>query len=89
VGQYYASSAALLWSGHNLFGEAIVTVAFIAAAAGLTFLAGSPVLVADYLRGRYRSAPIQSESMRDFRVLVDSRLTPTGTYEPLGTPCYR
>ena len=46
-------------------------------------------LVADYLRGRYRSAPIQGESMRDFRVLVDTQLTPTGTYEPLGTPCYR
>jgi hypothetical protein len=46
-------------------------------------------LVADYLRGRYRPAPIQGESMRDFRVLVDTHLTPTGTYEPLGTPCYR
>ncbi|HET9362953.1 MAG TPA: hypothetical protein VFO58_24555, partial [Vicinamibacterales bacterium] len=46
-------------------------------------------LVADYLRGRYRSAPIQGESMRDFRVLVDTQLTPTGTYEPLGTPCFR
>jgi hypothetical protein len=46
-------------------------------------------LVADYLRGRYRAAPIQGESMRDFRVLVDTHLTPTSTYEPLGTPCYR
>jgi hypothetical protein len=46
-------------------------------------------LVADYLRDRYRSVPIQGESMRDFRMLVDTRLTPTGTYEPLGTPCYR
>ena len=46
-------------------------------------------LVADYLHGRYRSAPMHGESMRDFRVLVDTRLTPTGTYEPLGTPCYR
>ncbi len=37
--QYYASAAALLWSGHNLFGEALLTTGFIAAGAGLTFFA--------------------------------------------------
>jgi hypothetical protein len=35
--QYYASAAALLWSGQNLYGEALLTVSFIAAGAGLTF----------------------------------------------------
>lgn len=39
--QYYASALALAWSGHNLFGEALLTVAFIAAGAGLTFLASA------------------------------------------------
>jgi hypothetical protein len=41
LGQYYASAAALLWSGHNLFGETILTIGFIAAGAGLTFLAAA------------------------------------------------
>ncbi len=39
--QYYASAAALLLSGHNLFGETILTVGFIAAGAGLTFFAAA------------------------------------------------
>src|SRR5688572_27488781 len=39
--QYYASAAVLLWSGHNLFGETILTVGVIAAAAGLTFVAAA------------------------------------------------
>jgi hypothetical protein len=39
--QYYASAAALLWSGHNLFGEALLTTGFIAAGAGLTFAAAA------------------------------------------------
>lgn len=39
--QYYASAAALLWSGHNLFGETILTAGFIAAGAGLTFVAAA------------------------------------------------
>jgi hypothetical protein len=41
IGQYYASAAALLWSGHNLFGETLLTVGFIAAGAGLTFVAAA------------------------------------------------
>jgi hypothetical protein len=36
--QYYASAAALLWSGHNLFGEALLTAGFIALGSALTFL---------------------------------------------------
>jgi hypothetical protein len=39
--QYYASAIALLLSGHNLFGEALVTIGFIAAGAGLTFFAAA------------------------------------------------
>ncbi|HET9362952.1 MAG TPA: hypothetical protein VFO58_24550 [Vicinamibacterales bacterium] len=46
-------------------------------------------LVAEYVRSRYGEVPVKSDSMRDYRVLVDKGLTPTGTYEPLGTPCYR
>lgn len=37
IGQYYASAAALAWSGHNLYGEALLTVGFIAAGAAVTF----------------------------------------------------
>jgi hypothetical protein len=37
--QYYASAAALLWSGHNLFGEGLLTAGFIALGSALTFLA--------------------------------------------------
>jgi hypothetical protein len=36
--QYYASAAALLWSGHNLFGEALLTAGFMALGSALTFL---------------------------------------------------
>jgi len=39
--QYYTSTAALILSGHNLFGEAVVTCLFIAAGAGLTFVAAA------------------------------------------------
>jgi hypothetical protein len=46
-------------------------------------------LVADYIHERYREVPIQGDIVQGFRVLVDSRLTATGTYEPLGAPCYR
>jgi hypothetical protein len=41
IGQYYASAAALLWSGHNLYGEAILTTTFVGLGAGLTFLAAA------------------------------------------------
>jgi len=41
IGAYYASAAALLWSGHNLFGESLLTIGFIAAGAGLTFVAAA------------------------------------------------
>lgn len=37
--QYYASAAVLLWSGHNLFGEALLTAGFIALGSALTFVA--------------------------------------------------
>jgi hypothetical protein len=42
-----------------------------------------------YIDQYYRNVPLASEGMKTFRVLVDSRLNPTGTYEPLGLPCYR
>jgi hypothetical protein len=47
-------------------------------------------LVAEYLQGRYTVAAESAfGGSRVFRVLVDSRLTPTGTFEALGLPCYR
>jgi hypothetical protein len=47
-------------------------------------------LVDEYLRRRYSVAAESAFGEgRVFRVLVDARLTPTGTYEPLGLPCYR
>ena len=46
-------------------------------------------IVAEYVHRHYRQVSIEAETMRGFRVLVDQRLQPTGTYEPLGTPCYR
>lgn len=39
--QYYASAAVLLWSGHNLFGESLLTAGFIALGSALTFLAAT------------------------------------------------
>jgi hypothetical protein len=36
--QAVTSAVTLLWSGHNLYGEALVTVAFIAAGVALTFV---------------------------------------------------
>jgi hypothetical protein len=39
--QYYASAVALLWSGHNLFGEALLTAGFVAIGSALTFLAAA------------------------------------------------
>jgi hypothetical protein len=46
-------------------------------------------IVADYVGMRYRDVPLPANTMRGLRVLVDRGLMPTGTYEPLGTPCYR
>jgi hypothetical protein len=46
-------------------------------------------LVAEYVHNHYREVPIQGDIVRGFRVLVDPRVTPTGTYEPFGAPCYR
>ena len=46
-------------------------------------------LVADYIHHRYRVVSIESDIVSGFRVLVDTRLTPAGVYEPLGAPCYR
>jgi len=45
--------------------------------------------VYQYVQTHYRNAPMTSEGMALYRVLVDSGLTPTGTYKPLGLPCYR
>lgn len=42
-----------------------------------------------YVHAHYADAPMTAERMKGFRVLVNRRLTPTGTYEPLGLPCYR
>jgi len=36
--QVIASAVSLTWSGHNLFGEAVLTVGFVAAGAALTFV---------------------------------------------------
>jgi hypothetical protein len=46
-------------------------------------------LVKAYVDQYYRNVLLAPEGMKTFRVLVDSRLSPTGTYEPLGLPCYR
>jgi hypothetical protein len=46
-------------------------------------------LVADYVRHHYREVPVQGDIIQGYRVLVDSRLTARGTYDPLGAPCYR
>jgi hypothetical protein len=46
-------------------------------------------LVADYIHQRYRVVPIEGDTIQGFRVLVDTHLTSTGVYEPLGAPCYR
>jgi hypothetical protein len=43
IGQYYASAAALLWSGHNLYGEGLLNVFFIAAGAALNFYVAARV----------------------------------------------
>jgi len=45
-------------------------------------------LVFEYIRRYYVEAPMTPD-LRSYRVLVDRRLTPTGTYEPLGLPCFR
>jgi len=46
-------------------------------------------LIYKYVQEHYQVAPMTSEAMNRFRVLVDRRLTPTGTYEPLNLPCFR
>ena len=46
-------------------------------------------MVANHVHKRYVEVPMQSTVMAGYRVLVDPRLTPTGSYEPLGLPCYR
>jgi hypothetical protein len=45
--------------------------------------------VYDYVHQHYREASPTSDAISGIRVLVDERLTQTGTYEPLGLPCYR
>ncbi|MBA2449315.1 MAG: hypothetical protein H0V51_14945 [Chloroflexi bacterium] len=49
-------------------------------------------LIHDYLTQHYRLAREVQFDKSDpviFRVLVDRRITPTGTYEPLSLPCFR
>jgi hypothetical protein len=46
-------------------------------------------LIYKYVQERYQVAPLTSDGMKLFRVLVDRNLMPTGTYEPLSLPCYR
>lgn len=45
-------------------------------------------IVATYMRERFVEA-VSTSALEGYRVLVDRQLTPTGTYEPLGLPCYR
>ena len=44
--------------------------------------------VYNYVHQHYEEASPTSDSIPGVRVLIDRRLTPTGTYEPLGLPCY-
>jgi hypothetical protein len=46
-------------------------------------------LVYEHLRRHYAKAPIHSPAMPGLWVMVDSRITPARTYEPLGLPCFR
>jgi hypothetical protein len=46
-------------------------------------------LVHAWVEAHYDNVPIAAPRMRGYRVLVDRRRTPTGTYEPLDLPCYR
>jgi hypothetical protein len=46
-------------------------------------------LVHAWVEEHYEDVPIAAPRMRGYRVRVDRRLTPSGTYEPLGLPCYR
>jgi hypothetical protein len=45
--------------------------------------------VYEYVHQYYREATSTSEAISGYRVLVDQRLTPTSTYEPLGLPCFK
>jgi hypothetical protein len=54
------------------------------------FFAPDFALVDRYLADRYRLAGVAaSDAGRQYRVLVDTRRTPTGTYAPLGLPSFR
>jgi hypothetical protein len=44
--------------------------------------------VYDYVLQHYKEAPPTSDAITGVRVLVDQRMTPTGSYERLGLPCY-
>ena len=47
-------------------------------------------LVADHIRKRYNVAATSAfDGDRVYVVYVDRELSPTGSYEPLGLPCYR
>jgi hypothetical protein len=46
-------------------------------------------LVYDYIRRHYSDAALTSPTMSGLRVMVDSRIMPTGVHHPLGLPCYR
>ena len=45
--------------------------------------------VAEYIHANYRAVALSTDRLSGYRILVDRRLQPTGTYEPLGVPCYR
>ena len=64
--QYYASAAALLWSGHNLFGEALLTAGFIAAGAGLTFFAAARLSGSFWIErhGRLHRRPVDAPPLQ-------------------------
>jgi hypothetical protein len=46
-------------------------------------------LVHQYVQQHYATATPTSTLIDGYQVLVDRRLSPTGTYEPLGLPCYK
>jgi hypothetical protein len=46
-------------------------------------------IVAEYIHSNYRAVALNGDRLSGYRILLDRRLPPTRTYEPLGVPCYR
>jgi hypothetical protein len=46
-------------------------------------------IVAEYIRSHYRNVEIPADWAQGYRVLVDPRVKPTGTYDLFDMPCYR